>query len=36
LSLAQVRQPIYQKSRQAWRKFETDMAPFVQAWEEMS
>ncbi len=34
LSLAQVRQPIHAGRRQAWRRFETEMAPFLEAWGE--
>lgn len=32
LSLAQVRQPIHAGRREAWRKYEADMAPFIAAW----
>ncbi|MBV2358878.1 sulfotransferase [Thalassococcus sp. CAU 1522] len=32
LSLAQVRQPIHAGRRQAWRRYETEMAPFIDAW----
>lgn len=32
LSLQQVRQPIYRGSSQAWRKYETELAPFFEAW----
>ena len=32
LSLAQVRQPIHAGRRQAWRKYEADMQPFIDAW----
>ncbi|SNR65612.1 tetratricopeptide repeat-containing sulfotransferase family protein [Puniceibacterium sediminis] len=32
LSLHQVRQPIYRGSAQAWRKYETELAPFIAAW----
>ncbi|MGY9049253.1 MAG: sulfotransferase family protein, partial [Rhodobacterales bacterium] len=32
LSLHQVRQPIYRGSAQAWRKYETELAPFIEAW----
>jgi hypothetical protein len=32
LSLQQVRQPIYKGSAQAWRKYETELAPFIAAW----
>jgi len=32
LSLAQVRQPIHAGRRAAWRRYETDMAPFIDAW----
>ncbi|MGP6088090.1 tetratricopeptide repeat-containing sulfotransferase family protein [Antarctobacter jejuensis] len=32
LSLAQVRQPIHAGRREAWRKYETEMAPFFDAW----
>lgn len=32
LSLAQVRQPIHAGRRAAWRKYETEMAPFLDAW----
>jgi tetratricopeptide (TPR) repeat protein len=32
LSLHQVRQPIYQSSAQAWRRYETDLQPFFDAW----
>ncbi|MFZ5964598.1 tetratricopeptide repeat-containing sulfotransferase family protein [Thalassococcus sp. BH17M4-6] len=32
LSLHQVRQPIYRASAQAWRKYETELAPFIAAW----
>lgn len=34
LSLHQVRQPIYRGSAQAWRKYETELAPFIAAWGE--
>ncbi|SNS51228.1 tetratricopeptide repeat-containing sulfotransferase family protein [Antarctobacter heliothermus] len=32
LSLTQVRQPIHAGRREAWRKFETELAPFIEAW----
>ena len=32
LSLHQVRQPIYQSSAQAWRRYETELQPFFDAW----
>lgn len=32
LSVAQVRQPIHGGRRQAWRKYETEMQPFIDAW----
>lgn len=32
LSLAQVRQPIHAGRREAWRKYEADLAPFIAAW----
>ncbi|WP_425071143.1 tetratricopeptide repeat-containing sulfotransferase family protein [Sagittula sp. S175] len=32
LSLAQVRQPIHGGRREAWRKYETELAPFIAAW----
>ncbi len=32
LSLAQVRQPIHAGRREAWRRYETEMAPFLDAW----
>lgn len=32
LSLVQVRQPIHAGRRAAWRKYETDMRPFFEAW----
>ncbi|WP_375259716.1 sulfotransferase [Citreimonas sp.] len=32
LSVAQVRQPIHSGRRQAWRKYETEMQPFIDAW----
>ncbi|MCK0149973.1 sulfotransferase [Marivita sp. S6314] len=32
LSLHQVRQPIYQSSAQAWRRYEADLKPFFDAW----
>ncbi len=32
LSLAQVRQPIHAGRREAWRKYETELAPFLDAW----
>ncbi|KMK68741.1 sulfotransferase [Puniceibacterium sp. IMCC21224] len=32
LSVSQVRQPIYRGSSQAWRKYETELAPFFDAW----
>jgi len=32
LSLHQVRQPIYQSSAAAWRRYESDLHPFFEAW----
>jgi tetratricopeptide (TPR) repeat protein len=32
LSLAQVRQPIHAGRRQAWKAFEADLQPFIEAW----
>lgn len=32
LSLHQVRQPIYQSSAAAWRRYETELQPFIDAW----
>lgn len=32
LSLHQVRQPIYKSSAQAWKRYETDLQPFFDAW----
>ncbi|PRY80717.1 tetratricopeptide repeat-containing sulfotransferase family protein [Marivita geojedonensis] len=32
LSLHQVRQPIYKSSTAAWRRYETEMQPFIDAW----
>lgn len=32
LSLHQVRQPIYKSSAQAWRRYESDLQPFFDAW----
>ncbi|SDY16588.1 tetratricopeptide repeat-containing sulfotransferase family protein [Citreimonas salinaria] len=32
LSVAQVRQPIHAGRRQAWRKYESEMQPFIDAW----
>lgn len=32
LSLMQVRQPIHTGRREAWRKYETELAPFIEAW----
>jgi tetratricopeptide (TPR) repeat protein len=32
LSLHQVRQPIYQSSAAAWRRYETELQPFFDAW----
>ena len=32
LSLHQVRQPIYASSAQAWRRYESDLQPFFDAW----
>ncbi|EPX79587.1 tetratricopeptide repeat-containing sulfotransferase family protein [Salipiger mucosus] len=32
LSVSQVRQPIYRGSAQAWRKYEAELAPFIEAW----
>lgn len=32
LSLAQVRQPIHSGRRAAWKKYETEMQPFIEAW----
>lgn len=32
LSLHQVRQPVYQSSAAAWRRYETDLQPFFDAW----
>ncbi|WP_353473304.1 sulfotransferase [Salipiger sp. H15] len=34
LSVSQARQPIYRGSAQAWRKYETELAPFIEAWGE--
>ncbi|MCA0940467.1 sulfotransferase [Salipiger pacificus] len=34
LSVSQARQPIYRGSAQAWKKFETELAPFIEAWGE--
>jgi hypothetical protein len=31
LSLAQVRQPIYKTSQAAWKRFENDLAPMIEA-----
>lgn len=33
LSIAQVRQPIYSSSSGAWRRYETEMQPFIETWE---
>lgn len=33
LSLAQVRKPIYKSSGGAWRRYEKEMQPFIDAWE---
>lgn len=33
LSLHQVRQPIYKSSAEAWRRYETELAPFLEEWE---
>ncbi|MDA7428343.1 sulfotransferase [Primorskyibacter aestuariivivens] len=33
LSIAQVRQPVYQSSGGAWQKYEKDMQPFIDAWD---
>jgi hypothetical protein len=32
LSIAQVRQPIHAGRRQAWKAYETELQPFIQAW----
>ncbi|MCR9272279.1 MULTISPECIES: tetratricopeptide repeat-containing sulfotransferase family protein [Mameliella] len=32
LSLMQVRQPIHAGRREAWRKYERELAPFIEAW----
>ena len=32
LSLSQVRQPIHAGRSAAWRNFETELAPFIEAW----
>ncbi len=32
LSLHQVRQPIYKSSAAAWRRYETELKPFIDAW----
>jgi tetratricopeptide (TPR) repeat protein len=32
LSLHQVRQPIYKSSAAAWRRYETELQPFIDAW----
>lgn len=32
LSLHQVRQPIYKSSAAAWRRYESDLQPFIDAW----
>ena len=32
LSLHQVRQPIYRSSAAAWRRYETELQPFIDAW----
>lgn len=32
LSLMQVRQPIHAGRREAWRKYKTELAPFIEAW----
>ncbi|WP_417719511.1 tetratricopeptide repeat-containing sulfotransferase family protein [Salipiger sp.] len=32
LSVSQVRQPIYRGSAEAWRKYETELEPFIAAW----
>ncbi len=32
LSLAQVRKPIHTGRREAWRKFEAELQPFIEAW----
>jgi hypothetical protein len=32
LSLAQVRQPIHTGRKEAWRKYEQEMQPFIDAW----
>ncbi|WP_226624230.1 tetratricopeptide repeat-containing sulfotransferase family protein [Alloyangia pacifica] len=34
LSVSQARQPIYRGSAQAWKKYETELAPFIEAWGE--
>lgn len=36
LSLAQVRQPIHAGRKQAWRKFESQLQPFIKAWGDQS
>lgn len=33
ISIAQVRQPIYTSSSGGWRRFETELQPFIDAWE---
>ncbi|WP_371055182.1 tetratricopeptide repeat protein [Rhodosalinus sp. K401] len=33
LSLHQVRQPIYKSSAEAWRRYEAELAPFLEEWE---
>lgn len=32
LSLQQVRQPVYASSKQAWRRYQNELAPFTEAW----
>ncbi|MCA0995180.1 tetratricopeptide repeat-containing sulfotransferase family protein [Alloyangia pacifica] len=34
LSVSQARQPIYRGSALAWKKYETELAPFIEAWGE--
>ncbi|MBE9636144.1 tetratricopeptide repeat-containing sulfotransferase family protein [Salipiger mangrovisoli] len=34
LSVSQARQPIYRGSAQAWKTYETELAPFIEAWGE--
>lgn len=36
LSIAQVRRPVYKSSGGAWRRYETEMQPFIEAWDNSS